>query len=807
MAFAGDKKVGTWVLARYEERLKAWLIPKVPSGVETYHLTLSTVLWCLFILLFSFLARYDLRWMWLTSLMIVAQYITDLLDGAIGRHRDTGLVKWGYYMDHFLDYMFLCSILIGYSFLVRDYNKYMLFFVLALFGGFMVNSFLSFAATNEFKISYLGVGPTEVRLVFIAVNTILILSRDYTLAEKAMPYVLVGSAFGLFVTIYRTQQEMWELDMRVKYGDRPKDESVRIQWALGVSGWRLFRNMTLSLSLAGAALAVLMLRAFSPYHRVTALAVYASSWVPLALAFRNKSDVLRLQGRQLKKRVRPYLVHIVLALILLAVARVGYVLAPTGVEGHLASVSARDIGAELTVDEGSYRVLRSAMQSQLAWVQSQGPLQRAVTELTPEERTQVRSVWREFVETFRELQLLRDRYRGFYQIDYLAESEVHARAFALAYAAFVTQYRSALVFSELAEQGSFVVPFLDEADAATGMAADGYSTMKARLTHPDELLRLNAGWVYLKLVDRHLGDSQLVTAIEEDAAAAYVALDCQPSLFVENPIAIFEKRAFKAWFPLQMSVARQMSLTRAIDRSNFVSPGQIAGYRDRLQPGDIILERRNWYMSNIGIPGFWPHVALYVGTAAQIKERFSGLPELEGREPIAVLREAHPEVVEAFLARDTEGYEHCILEALRPGVVFTSLEVSGNADYLAVLRPRRSRLQKWQALSAAFSHHAKPYDYNFSFITDNALVCSELVCKSYQAGGGLAMKPHVVNGRPVVAPNQFAEQFAAEQAGDQRVFDFVLFLEGSEATQQAVERDSKAFAQTWQRPKWDIAQK
>ena len=108
---------------------------------------------------------------------------------------------------------------------------------------------------------------------------------------------------------------------------------------------------------------------------------------------------------------------------------------------------------------------------------------------------------------------------------------------------------------------------------------------------------------------------------------------------------------------------------------------------------------------------------------------------------------------------------------------------------------------------AAFSHHAKPYDYNFSFVTDNALVCSELVCKSYQAGGGLAMTQNVVNGRPMVAPNQFAEQFAAEQAGDQGTFDFVLFLEGSEATQQAVERDSKAFAQTWQRPKWDIAQK
>lgn len=213
--FAGDRKEGTWLLARGEERLRDWLLPKVPRGVETYHLTLTTLLWCTLIIAFSHLAQWNINWLWVVSASIFMQYITDLLDGAVGRARDTGLVKWGFYMDHLLDYLFLCSILVGYSLLLPDQYKFRLILVLALFGAFMVNSFLSFAATDEFRISYLRIGPTEVRLMFIVVNTLLIAFGKTHLAA-ALPYVLALSALGLTVTVYRTQKYIWEIDMKNK---------------------------------------------------------------------------------------------------------------------------------------------------------------------------------------------------------------------------------------------------------------------------------------------------------------------------------------------------------------------------------------------------------------------------------------------------------------------------------------------------------------------------------------------------------------------------------------------------------------
>jgi len=75
------------------------------------------------------------------------------------------------------------------------------------------------SATNEFKISYLGIGPTEIRLIFIVVNTLLIIFNK-TYMAAALPYVLTFSAFGLFVVIFKTQKYLWKVDMDQKKNEQ-----------------------------------------------------------------------------------------------------------------------------------------------------------------------------------------------------------------------------------------------------------------------------------------------------------------------------------------------------------------------------------------------------------------------------------------------------------------------------------------------------------------------------------------------------------------------------------------------------------
>ena len=213
--FAGAAKTNNSFLTPLERRLAPIVVPRIPSWLETYHLTLLTLVWSTMILVFSYFARNDLRWLWMVSVFIFLQYVTDHYDGKIGKYRNTGLARWGYYMDHLLDYFFLCSVIIGYAFILPEKSRYQIVFTLAIFAGYEVNTFLSFAATDKLKISFLKFGPTEFRLALITINGLLTQCGVRYMASS-LKYVNIGAAIGLGLLIYRTHKLVWELDMKNK---------------------------------------------------------------------------------------------------------------------------------------------------------------------------------------------------------------------------------------------------------------------------------------------------------------------------------------------------------------------------------------------------------------------------------------------------------------------------------------------------------------------------------------------------------------------------------------------------------------
>ncbi len=213
--FAGATKTNTSFLTPLERRLAVRVLPRIPSWLETYHLTMLTIVWSGMILFFSYLAKNDLRWLWGVSAMVAMQYVTDHYDGKIGKYRGTGLVRWGYYMDHLLDYFFLCSVIVGYSFILPERSRFQILIMLAIFAGYEVSTFLAFAATDRLKISYLKFGPTEFRLALIVINGLLVQYGTRTMVN-GLKYVNIGAAIGLALMIYRTHKIIWALDMEHK---------------------------------------------------------------------------------------------------------------------------------------------------------------------------------------------------------------------------------------------------------------------------------------------------------------------------------------------------------------------------------------------------------------------------------------------------------------------------------------------------------------------------------------------------------------------------------------------------------------
>jgi hypothetical protein len=560
------------------------------------------------------------------------------------------------------------------------------------------------------------------------------------------------------------------------------------------------RLLLLTLFLVLAAVVVLGMKVAYPWHRAVAFSLLAIGWIPLILSYRINRRLLREQKEKLKNKTRPFLPHIVVGLILLIVFYITWALFPVETS-PLAGMSPDELRAEIESDAGSYLMLRKTADDISGSFRENGLLGRDVNMLTKDDRSAIRLLWRDGAMAFLEFDLLKEKYRGFHQIDYVAEPELHSDAFLLAYMAYIAQYKACLEIVEMVGGNAFMETLLNE--EGDGIPPESYFHMKQRLTHPTVITRLNAAAAYYELVKKDTTlDLEMVSDFLSRRETYLRSVGKNAQIFVENPLSIIERAAFETILPVQKNVAVQMSYIRTAKRDYLITPDILAAHRDKLKPGDILIQRRNWHMTNIGIPGFWPHVALYVGTPDELEDFFGEL----GFDVMSTIKGLYPDVYAKLGQSDDGGYPLCVIEAIRPGVVLQSLETSARCDYLGVIRPNLSKANKFKALMGAFSHYQKPYDLNFDFTTDNALVCSELVYKAYRPQGNLPLKPEVINGRLLLPPNRLAEQAVVDMGADKH-FSFVLFLDAVEKSNEVVERDAEAFMKSWQRPKWDVMQK
>ena len=288
-------------------------------------------------------------------------------------------------------------------------------------------------------------------------------------------------------------------------------------------------------------------------------------------------------------------------------------------------------------------------------------------------------------------------------------------------------------------------------------------------------------------------------------------------LFLVHRWQTLENAVFDAILPLQTAVATWMGdTTYHGDHLPLVSRAQVDALVTRMEPGDVIIARRNWYVSNVGLPGFWPHAALFVGTPEQLAATFDDNPEVRSAYPEGFTRALAERHLDAWVAHATaprdaaKGGRRVVLEAISDGVVWSSQYEGLQADYVGVLRPRLSKLERARAIERAYARLGTPYDFEFDFASDGVLVCTKLVYKAYRApedeGRSLDFPLESIAGRLTLPANRIVQRYDLEAGTLGAQLEFVAFLDGRERDGNAIEADGGAFRASWRRPKWDWAQ-
>ncbi len=202
-----------------ERKLLRWIAARLPRWILPDDLTLLGVLGALGICAAYQLSNNDLAWLWVASGLLVVQWLGDSLDGTLARVRKIERPTYGYYIDHIVDAFATAAIGIGLGL-----SPLMLLAVGTLIVvGYLIlsiNVYLESYAFGRFNIGYGFIGPTEVRLILITINTAVALGwglsfHAFDLRLTALDLVGLGIVAAMFGALtFRVIRNLRELSRR-----------------------------------------------------------------------------------------------------------------------------------------------------------------------------------------------------------------------------------------------------------------------------------------------------------------------------------------------------------------------------------------------------------------------------------------------------------------------------------------------------------------------------------------------------------------------------------------------------------------
>ncbi len=354
----------------------------------------------------------------------------------------------------------------------------------------------------------------------------------------------------------------------------------------------------------------------------------------------------------------------------------------------------------------------------------------------PDEDEQVRELFSRYLTTRAALNSVLDDMRPHAIAELKQTQPQHPEVFLVAFCTAVLLMRSGRYLIDRFRENKTIWRKLDEAEPRYGIPKKQFTNVYRSLTSVRNNMVFNDAVGYYRE-----NKTQLLALRSDPVLKPIVQILEERDDFFENKTSDFVKKRLR--YRLHSFIRRHHSGFKNVTFGLFkVSGSLIAEMRNKwkrkrvapavqrklaklLQPGDVIITRHDDAASNLFLPGFWPHGALYVGTQAQRQEL-----DTEG----------------ATWKNKCTG-DNCVLEARKDGVLFRPLHDTLNVDACVVLRPKLKNEQIVEAITRGMTHQGKCYDFEFDFRRSDKLVCTEVIYRSYHGIGDMEFELKKRTGR------------------------------------------------------------
>jgi archaetidylinositol phosphate synthase len=194
------KRVNQNMLGALERPALAWLADRLPARVAPDHLTAIGVIGAVVTASGFVLSRWALSWLWLSCVGLVLNWLGDSLDGTLARRRGIERPRYGFFIDHTTDMLSSAIIFLSlglspcahFGAACLGLIAFLMMFVFTLIGA---------QVRNVMQITYFGFGATEIRLLLLVGNLLVLAFGILHLQFRDAPLSGLGAPSGHDVVI------------------------------------------------------------------------------------------------------------------------------------------------------------------------------------------------------------------------------------------------------------------------------------------------------------------------------------------------------------------------------------------------------------------------------------------------------------------------------------------------------------------------------------------------------------------------------------------------------------------------------